>query len=71
VGKVVGKSVGTDVGIGEGREVGTDVFGQKLRLVTVMLTSLPKSTQWPIQLSNPIVCHITLLGILADSIASS
>jgi len=71
VGEVDGKSVGADVGMGEGPEVGTEVFGQKVEFVTVMLTSLPKSTQCPKQLSNPIVCHNTLLGILVDSMASS
>jgi len=71
VGVMVGKSVGRAVGIGEGADVGTEVFGQRMRLITVMLTSLPKSTQCPMQLSNPMVCHNSLSGMVVDSTASS
>jgi len=71
VGKVVGNSVGEDVGPGEGANVGPEVFAQNSKYVTVMLTSLPKSTQCPTQPSKPMLCHKTLSGILVEKAESS
>jgi len=67
VGMFVGDTVGLLVGLGLGIAVGAQVS----KLVIVMLTSLPKSTQCPSQFENTICCHKTLSGIFVESASSS
>lgn len=71
LGKIVGSSVGVVVGARVGLKDGTEVGAQVNKFDTVMLTSLPNTTQCPRQLSNPILCHRTLSGTLWESLSSS
>jgi len=67
----VGNRDGNEVGVSVGDRVGTEVGEHVSKYDTVIFTSLPKSTQCPRQLENPIVCQILLSGILLESRASS
>jgi len=71
VGSIEGCTDGNAVGINVGLRLGEVVGPHVSKFVTVILASVPKSTQCPSQFANIICCQSELCGTPAESVVSS